>query len=91
MTKPFHIPARKYSNQAFLVPNLGILVREILQLDKFEVLVSNMTIVFSNSTPKNTQIRIVPNLRIVILHQTLQLGKFEGADLIYDFSPKIPK
>ena len=53
----------KYDNSPFkfqhknmqirdFVPNLDILVREILQLDKFGVLVSKMTIVFSNSTPK---------------------------------------
>ena len=48
----FQIPARKWATQAFLIPNLGICLREILQLDKFGVLVSNMTILFSNSTLK---------------------------------------
>ena len=33
----FQTPAQNYQNQAFLVPNLGILFfREILQIDKFE-------------------------------------------------------
>ena len=33
----FEIPAQKYSNKAFLVPNLGIFIsHEILQLGKFE-------------------------------------------------------
>ena len=45
-------------------------------------LISNMTITFSNSSQKYAS--LVPNLRIFILHQTLQSDKFEGIDFKYD-------
>ena len=49
-------------------------------------LVSNMTIAFSNSSLNICRLGVflVPNLRIFILHQTLQLDKFEGVDFKYD-------
>ena len=49
-------------------------------------LVSNMTIAFSNSSLNTCKLGVflIPNLRIFILHQTLQLGKFEGVDFKYD-------
>ena len=48
----FEILAQKYPNKAFLVPNLDIFVfSKVSQLIKFEVLISNMTIAFSNSSP----------------------------------------
>ena len=45
-------------------------------------LISNMIIIFSNSSQKYPS--LVPNLRIFILHQTLQSDKFEGIDFKYD-------
>ena len=49
-------------------------------------LVSNMTIAFSNSSLNTYKLGVflIPNLRIFILHQTLQLDKFEGVDFKYD-------
>ena len=49
-------------------PKLRIFVfSRILQLDKFGVLISNMTILFSNSSPKYpNKIFLVPNLGIFV-------------------------
>ena len=45
-----------------------------------------MTIAFSNSSLNTYKLGVflIPNLRIFILHQTLQLDKFEGVDFKYD-------
>ena len=44
-----------------------------------------MTVVFSNYSPKIRKLIIfVPNLRIFILHQTLQLIKLEGINFKHD-------
>ena len=57
-------------------------------------LVSNVTIAFSNSSLNICKLGVflVQNLRIFILHQTLQLGKFEGVDVksdhyFFEFQP----
>ena len=91
-----------FSSSTPKIPILGIfgrkfrrfcfLFRKILPLNKFWVLVSNMTLPFSNTTPKIHKMEIlVTNLWIFILHQALQLEKFEGVDFKYELCPKIPK
>ena len=69
----------------------GPKVRHFYSFTKFcnqsnsRVLISNMTILFSNSIAKYTnQAFLVPNLKVFILYQTLQLNKFEGVDFKYD-------
>ena len=49
-------------------------------------LVSKMTIAFSNSSLNICKLGafLVPDLRVFILHQTLQLHKFKGVDFKYD-------
>ena len=75
-----------------------LVFHEILQLERFGVLISNMTILLSNSSlkyPNNAF--LVPNLgifvfsrnffsRFLFLHQTLQQNKFEDADFKQDNS-----
>ena len=55
----FQIPAQKYLNKAFLVPNLGIFVffGKVLQLDKFDGADFNYDNSFLKLFPKSTQIR----------------------------------
>ena len=54
----FQIPAQKYPNHTFLVQNLDFFfLRKICNQTNLRVLISNMTIVFSNLQPKNTKIR----------------------------------
>ena len=44
-----------------------------------------MTVLFSNSSPKNpNQAFLVPNLEILIFDENLKLNRFEGADFKYD-------
>ena len=73
---------------------------EILKLDKFGVLISNMRILLSNSSsPPTKEEFLVSNLgiftflakffsRYLLLHQTSQQDKFEDADFKYNISFK---
>ena len=58
-------------------------------------LISNMTISFSNSSPKIWKFGIFgPKFKnFYFLHETLQQSKFKGADFKYDngFSKLLPK
>ena len=64
-----------------------------LQLDKFGVLFSNMTIIFSNSISKSSNKAFLVLSRLLFLLRTLQQNKFEDADftygnIIFKFHPK---
>ena len=51
------------------------------------VLISDMIIVFSSSTPKITnKATLIPNLICFLQHDASHFHKFEGADFIYDSS-----
>ena len=54
MTIVFEIPAQKYLNKAFLVPNLGIVISftKFCNQTNSRTLISNMIIAFSNFSPK---------------------------------------
>ena len=89
----FRIPVQKYLNHALLVANLRIFVflHQTLQQDKFDDFKYNNNI-FKLHHCAN-QAFLFPNLRIFILHQALQLNKFEGVNFKYDnsfleFQPK---
>ena len=92
----FQIPAQKYPNKAFLVPNLKIFIcTKLCSKTNSRTLISNMTIIFSISIPKTRKSGLFgPKFKIFyFLHVTLQQGKFEDADFKYDngFSKLLPK
>ena len=92
----FQIPAQKYPNKAFLVPNLKIFIcTKLCSKTNSRTLISNMTIIFSISSPKTRKPGLFgPKFKnFYFLHVTLQQGKFEDADFKYDngFSKLLPK
>ena len=93
MTKYFQIPSQKYTNQAFLDPNLGIFVFSrnfaIRQIRGADFIYENMVFKFQPEIPKQgifgAKFRhfrgFLGNFfsRFLFLHQTLQQDKFEDA------------
>ena len=57
------------------------------QKTKSRALMSNMTIGFQNYYPKHSnKAFLAPKFMNLLLHQSLQLDKFEGTDLKYEYS-----
>ena len=91
----FQIPVQRYSNKAFLVPNLEIFVffHKKLQLEKFE----GADFKYGNSfckIPAHTHMRHFWSQiwAISLFHEILQLDQFQGADfkhnIIFKLQPK---
>ena len=85
MTRYYQIPAQKYPNKAFLVPNLRIFcfAPNFVNKANSRSLISNMTMVFQKCCPKYANKVFLVELRIYIFAQNLFLVKFER-DFKYD-------
>ena len=89
MTMFFKFLIQKHPKKTFLLPNLNIFFfHKNFQLGCFESADSNVKILFSNSSQKNTALRYFWSqmLGFRFLYQTLQYDKFSGLDLYYENS-----
>ena len=81
------IPAPKIPKSGIFGPQFKDFYFFIKLCDKANsrTLISNMTISFSNCSPKNTQIWHFwyPTEKLLLLRKTVQVDKFEGANFKY--------
>ena len=98
MTKIYSNSIPKIRKSSIFGPKLKhfIFCTKLCSKTNQRALISNMTMVVQNCCPKHPiKASLVPNSRILILHETLLLDKLEGIDYKYDssfstFQPKDP-
>ena len=85
----FQIPASKYPNKVFLIPNLDILIplQSFIVWQMGECWFHIRRYCFeSPAAIYQNKVFLVPKLRIFIFHKVWQFGKFEGADFKYQYN-----